>query len=112
MSTNGAEQVAVLFDWDGVIIDSSRQHEESWERLAHEEKKSTYKAPVKSAPKASAKTTYTAAKPAYPTLKTHTSAYPAMPAYPSKSSYSPSAYLDYFSNYSKPMTKPTKPAAP
>lgn len=40
MATNAAEQVAVLFDWDGVIIDSSRQHEESWERLAHEEKKS------------------------------------------------------------------------
>jgi HAD superfamily hydrolase (TIGR01509 family) len=39
MSTSGAEQVAVLFDWDGVIIDSSRQHEESWERLAAEEKK-------------------------------------------------------------------------
>jgi HAD superfamily hydrolase (TIGR01509 family) len=28
---------AALFDWDGVIIDSSRQHEESWERLATEE---------------------------------------------------------------------------
>jgi HAD superfamily hydrolase (TIGR01509 family) len=28
-----------LFDWDGVIIDSSRQHEESWERLAAEEKR-------------------------------------------------------------------------
>lgn len=26
-----------LFDWDGVIIDSSRHHEESWERLAREE---------------------------------------------------------------------------
>jgi beta-phosphoglucomutase family hydrolase len=25
-----------IFDWDGVIIDSSRQHEESWERLARE----------------------------------------------------------------------------
>lgn len=25
-----------LFDWDGVIIDSSRQHEESWEMLAVE----------------------------------------------------------------------------
>lgn len=25
-----------IFDWDGVIIDSSRQHEESWNRLAHE----------------------------------------------------------------------------
>jgi HAD superfamily hydrolase (TIGR01509 family) len=31
--------IGVLFDWDGVIIDSSRQHEESWERLALEEKK-------------------------------------------------------------------------
>jgi HAD superfamily hydrolase (TIGR01509 family) len=30
---------AVLLDWDGVIIDSSHQHEESWERLAAEEKK-------------------------------------------------------------------------
>jgi HAD superfamily hydrolase (TIGR01509 family) len=26
-----------IFDWDGVIIDSSRQHEESWELLAREE---------------------------------------------------------------------------
>lgn len=26
----------VIFDWDGVIIDSSRHHEQSWERLAHE----------------------------------------------------------------------------
>ncbi|HEX4084068.1 MAG TPA: HAD family phosphatase [Chthoniobacteraceae bacterium] len=25
-----------IFDWDGVVIDSSRQHEESWERLARE----------------------------------------------------------------------------
>jgi HAD superfamily hydrolase (TIGR01509 family) len=25
-----------IFDWDGVIIDSSRQHEESWDRLATE----------------------------------------------------------------------------
>lgn len=31
--------VAVLFDWDGVIIDSSVQHEQSWERLAAEEGK-------------------------------------------------------------------------
>lgn len=30
-------KIGVLFDWDGVIIDSSRQHEESWERLAQEE---------------------------------------------------------------------------
>ena len=28
-----------VFDWDGVIIDSSVQHEESWERLAVEEGK-------------------------------------------------------------------------
>ena len=27
---------AAIFDWDGVIIDSSRQHEESWERLSRE----------------------------------------------------------------------------
>jgi len=27
----------VLFDWDGVIIDSSAQHERSWELLAAEE---------------------------------------------------------------------------
>ena len=26
-----------LFDWDGVVIDSSSHHEESWERLAREE---------------------------------------------------------------------------
>ena len=29
--------IGALFDWDGVIIDSSRHHEESWERLAAEE---------------------------------------------------------------------------
>ena len=29
----------VIFDWDGVIIDSSRQHEESWERLAADERR-------------------------------------------------------------------------
>jgi len=28
---------AAIFDWDGVIIDSSRQHEESWNRLARNE---------------------------------------------------------------------------
>jgi beta-phosphoglucomutase family hydrolase len=32
-------QWAAIFDWDGVIIDSSRQHEESWEMLATEEKR-------------------------------------------------------------------------
>src|SRR5689334_15533792 len=26
-----------IFDWDGVIIDSRRHHEECWERLAREE---------------------------------------------------------------------------
>ncbi|RME72929.1 MAG: HAD family phosphatase [Verrucomicrobia bacterium] len=35
MSSPGA-----LFDWDGVIIDSSWHHERSWERLAAEEKRS------------------------------------------------------------------------
>ena len=29
-------QWGALFDWDGVIIDSSSHHEESWERLAKE----------------------------------------------------------------------------
>ncbi len=32
--------MGVLFDWDGVVIDSSAQHEESWERLAVEERRS------------------------------------------------------------------------
>jgi beta-phosphoglucomutase family hydrolase len=27
---------AAIFDWDGVIVDSSRQHAESWERLARQ----------------------------------------------------------------------------
>jgi len=39
MSLQTNDQIAVLFDWDGVIIDSSRPHEESWERLALEENK-------------------------------------------------------------------------
>jgi beta-phosphoglucomutase family hydrolase len=30
--------VAVLFDWDGVVIDSSAYHERAWDRLAVEEK--------------------------------------------------------------------------
>ncbi|NBS88311.1 MAG: HAD family phosphatase, partial [Verrucomicrobia bacterium] len=30
-------QWSAIFDWDGVILDSSRHHEESWERLAKEE---------------------------------------------------------------------------
>lgn len=33
------KEMGMLFDWDGVIIDSSRQHEESWERLSEEEGK-------------------------------------------------------------------------
>ena len=28
---------SAIFDWDGVIIDSSKYHEESWDRLADEE---------------------------------------------------------------------------
>lgn len=31
--------LGVIFDWDGVIIDSARPHEASWERLATEEKR-------------------------------------------------------------------------
>lgn len=29
--------IGAIFDWDGVVIDSSAAHEESWERLAKEE---------------------------------------------------------------------------
>ena len=29
-------QMGAIFDWDGVVIDSSSHHEESWERLAAE----------------------------------------------------------------------------
>ncbi len=29
--------IGVIFDWDGVIIDSSKQHEKSWEILAKDE---------------------------------------------------------------------------
>jgi HAD superfamily hydrolase (TIGR01509 family) len=31
------DQLGIIFDWDGVIIDSGKQHEESWEQLAREE---------------------------------------------------------------------------
>ena len=31
--------LGAIFDWDGVIIDSAKQHEASWERLAAEEKR-------------------------------------------------------------------------
>jgi HAD superfamily hydrolase (TIGR01509 family) len=34
-----ASSLGALFDWDGVVVDSSRHHEESWERLAKEEGK-------------------------------------------------------------------------
>lgn len=34
--TDTSARWAALFDWDGVIIDSSSHHEESWERLARE----------------------------------------------------------------------------
>jgi beta-phosphoglucomutase family hydrolase len=34
MSDQGS--IGAIFDWDGVIIDSSSHHEESWERLAKE----------------------------------------------------------------------------
>lgn len=33
----GVADWGALFDWDGVILDSSSHHEESWERLAREE---------------------------------------------------------------------------
>lgn len=39
MPSRDLPAIGVIFDWDGVIIDSSRQHEESWERLAAEESK-------------------------------------------------------------------------
>jgi beta-phosphoglucomutase-like phosphatase (HAD superfamily) len=29
-------KLGAIFDWDGVIVDSSSHHEESWERLAKE----------------------------------------------------------------------------
>ena len=34
--TSTPMELGALFDWDGVIIDSSSQHEESWEMLAAE----------------------------------------------------------------------------
>jgi len=36
MQTQAPAPWGALFDWDGVIIDSSSHHEESWERLAKE----------------------------------------------------------------------------
>jgi HAD superfamily hydrolase (TIGR01509 family) len=40
VATQPATRWGAIFDWDGVIIDSSRCHEESWERLAREQRKS------------------------------------------------------------------------
>lgn len=31
------EEIGFIFDWDGVVVDSSAQHEASWERLASEQ---------------------------------------------------------------------------
>jgi HAD superfamily hydrolase (TIGR01509 family) len=36
METQSPASWGALFDWDGVVIDSSTSHEESWERLAKE----------------------------------------------------------------------------
>ena len=36
MTASSGAPWGAIFDWDGVIIDSSRHHEESWERLARE----------------------------------------------------------------------------
>ncbi|MCH6255748.1 HAD family phosphatase [Puniceicoccaceae bacterium K14] len=32
-----AAEIGFIFDWDGVVVDSSKQHEESWELLAKQE---------------------------------------------------------------------------
>lgn len=37
VNSGSVETWAAIFDWDGVIIDSSRQHEASWELLAQAE---------------------------------------------------------------------------
>jgi HAD superfamily hydrolase (TIGR01509 family) len=39
MTTLQAANWGAIFDWDGVIIDSSRCHEMAWERIAEEEKR-------------------------------------------------------------------------
>lgn len=36
---NHASAIGAIFDWDGVIIDSSAAHEQSWDLLAAEEKR-------------------------------------------------------------------------
>jgi HAD superfamily hydrolase (TIGR01509 family) len=40
MQTTSSAPWGAIFDWDGVVIDSSRHHKESWERLAREEDRS------------------------------------------------------------------------
>jgi HAD superfamily hydrolase (TIGR01509 family) len=37
MVRSANREIGFIFDWDGVVVDSSSQHEESWERLAAEE---------------------------------------------------------------------------
>ena len=39
MSSTAPASWGAIFDWDGVIIDSSRCHEASWDRLADEERR-------------------------------------------------------------------------
>ena len=39
MAMEGSEKWGAVFDWDGVIVDSSRLHEEAWEALAAEERR-------------------------------------------------------------------------
>src|SRR5262249_35262053 len=36
---NSALEIGAIFDWDGVIIDSSAAHEHSWDLLAAEERR-------------------------------------------------------------------------
>ncbi len=36
--SDSSDEIGFIFDWDGVVVDSSAQHEESWERLAAEER--------------------------------------------------------------------------
>ncbi len=36
MNLPALDRIGIIFDWDGVIIDSSRAHEKSWELLAQE----------------------------------------------------------------------------
>ena len=37
MSRSDNVEIGFIFDWNGVVVDSSAQHEESWERLAAQE---------------------------------------------------------------------------